>query len=90
MKIELTTLQQFVDQFFDPEEPTRWRSYDRPQLTPRQAGEVAEWYAVKIPYAITVYRHEDVKRWDREEMPYGRPVLMIEMKMECRRGVGYD
>ncbi|WP_169744555.1 hypothetical protein [Paenibacillus stellifer] len=61
MKIEPMTLQRFVDQFFDPEQPYRWRSYERPQITPRRANEVAEWYTIKIPYAIAIYRHADIK-----------------------------
>ncbi|MNC66554.1 hypothetical protein D3C75_1169660 [compost metagenome] len=84
------TLQRFVDQFFDPDFPIRWRSYERPQITPRRAKEVAEWYPIKIPYAIAVYRHADIKEWDRFEEPYERPILVIEMKMEFRRGVWYS
>lgn len=89
MIIEPMTLQQFVDNFFDAADPYRWRSYERPQLAPQRAGEVAQWYPIKIPYAIAVYRYADIKRWDKEQSPYGQPVLYIDTKPECRRGIGY-
>ncbi|MBY9077298.1 hypothetical protein KIH86_03755 [Paenibacillus sp. HN-1] len=90
MNIEPMTLQRFIDQFFNPEHPYRWRCYDRQILTTRKAKEVAGWYPIKIPYAIAIYRQADIKEWDRFEEPYERPVLLIEMKKECRRGVGYS
>lgn len=89
MNSERITLQKFVDNFFDAEHPYRWRSYERPQLTPQHAKEVAQWYPIKIPYAIAVYRYDDIKEKDRFEETYGRPVVCIETKPECRRGVGY-
>lgn len=80
MQIEFMTLQQYIDNFFDPEESGSWRYYDRPALTKRQAAKVARWYPIGIPHAIALYRYEDIVRWEEAGESHGRPVLVIKHK----------
>lgn len=80
MKIEFTTLQRYIDNFFDPEVSGSWRYYDRPDLDPQQATESAQWYPVGIPYAIALYRYADIRRWERAGESYGSPVMVIKQK----------
>jgi hypothetical protein len=88
MKLESMSLQRYIDNFFDPEESGSWRYYDRPALTPEQAGEVAQWYPIGIPYAIALYRYADIRRWERAGESHDRPVLVIKHKPYDMLGEG--